>query len=64
MARKQRHKQRHQEATTDDGGGINERAGDSGTEHAIEATHSSKHQAQPPMDHLEKLLEEIFLNHA
>jgi hypothetical protein len=63
-AGKKRHKQRRQEATTDNDGSINERAGGSSTKHTAEAAGNSKHQAQPTKGHFEKLLEETFPNHA
>jgi hypothetical protein len=42
---KERHKQCHQEATTDDDGGINEQAGGASTEHTTEAAGNSKRHA-------------------
>jgi hypothetical protein len=63
-AGKKRHKQHCQEATTDNDGSINERAGGSSTEHTAAAASNSRHQAQPTKGHFEKLLEETFPYHA
>jgi hypothetical protein len=62
-ASKKRHKQCHQEATTDDNGGINEQAGNASVEHATTVVGNSKHQARPPTDHFQKLLEQSCPNH-
>jgi hypothetical protein len=62
-AAKKRRKQRHQEATIDDNGGINEQVDCPDTMHATEATSNSKCQAWLPTDHFEKLLEEACPNH-
>jgi hypothetical protein len=62
-AGKKRHEQRHQEATTDDDGNINEQAGGASVEHIAEAAGNNKRQARPPTDHYEKLLEESCPNH-
>jgi hypothetical protein len=61
---KKRHKQRCQEAATDDDSGINERASGSGVGRTTKVAGSSNRQARPPMDHIEKLLEEAYPNHA
>jgi hypothetical protein len=45
-------------------GGNNKQAGSSGMVCATAATCSRKHQARPPTDHFEKLLEQTCLNHA
>jgi hypothetical protein len=64
MGSRRRHKQCHQETTIDDNSGINKQAGGSGMVRAVASTGNSKHQAQPLMDHFEKLLEETCPNHA
>jgi hypothetical protein len=61
---KKRRKQHRQEVATDDDGGVNERAGGSNAEHAMEAAGSSKRQARPSKDHFEKLVKESCPNHA
>jgi hypothetical protein len=63
-ADKKRRKQRHQEATTNVDGGINDRAGGSSAEHATKSVSNIKRQVQPPKDHFEKPLAETCLNHA
>jgi hypothetical protein len=61
---KKRRKRRRQETTSDDDSSVNKQVGGSSAEHAMEATGCSKRQAQPPMDHFDKLLEEAYPNHA
>jgi hypothetical protein len=62
---KKRHKQHHQETTitTNGNGGISKQVGSSGVVRVTTATGSSKHQARPPTDHIEKLLKETCPNH-
>jgi hypothetical protein len=63
---KKRHKQCYQETATTvgDDGDINNQAGYSSVPHIAAIAGNSKHQAGPPMDHFEKLLEETYPNHA
>jgi hypothetical protein len=42
----------------------NTKAGGSGTGRVMTATHSDKHQAQPPTNHFRRHLEEACPNHA
>jgi hypothetical protein len=48
---------------TDDGCGINKQPDSSGVVCAVAIAGSGKHQAWPPTNHIEKLLEEICPNH-
>jgi hypothetical protein len=63
---KKRCKQRHQgvTATVDGNDSDNEEVGGSGVACVMTATGSSKHQARPPTDHFERLLQEACPNHA
>jgi hypothetical protein len=63
---RKRHKQRLQEAstTTANDGGNSKRVDGSDVVHVMAAVGSGKHQARPPTDHLEKLLERPCTNHA
>jgi hypothetical protein len=47
----------------DDDGGINKQAGSSIVVHGTTVAGSRKHQAWPPVDHFEKVLEETCPNH-
>jgi hypothetical protein len=55
-ASKKRHKQRRQDATTNDDGDINEQASSASVEHVVEAVGNSKRQAGPPTYHFKKIL--------
>jgi uncharacterized phage infection (PIP) family protein YhgE len=63
---RKRCKHLHQEATivADSDGGNSKQAGSAGVVHSAAAAGSGKHQAWPPTDHIEKLLEETCPNHA
>jgi hypothetical protein len=62
---KRRHKQLPQGATmtADDDNDNNGKASSSDVVRVMTTTRSSKHQVQPPTDHIEKLLEEAYPNH-
>jgi hypothetical protein len=61
---RKRHKQGLQEASTIDDDGNGKRVDGSDVVHVMAAVGSGKHQARPPTDHLEKLLERPCTNHA
>jgi hypothetical protein len=48
----------------DNDGGNDKLAGGSGVVRITTTAGNSKHQAWPPTDHIEKLLEEAYTNHA